>query len=116
MFRYFFKDRVHEPLAIAAILATAITLNVAWIINMLVERVPLIQRALTFSPMIGPVSGMYLLSLTSFIGYTVFLTLFLRGKDCSHLRSTVLRFFLFSLIAFFVMTLPFIYTFSIVVE
>lgn len=116
MFRFFSQDRVHESIVASALIAASVTLHVGWILNLLVVRVDAVQSWLTFSSSIGPVSGMYSIAIFSYLLLFLVSVAFLKGRDCSHIRSSIFGFFLFSLFAFFVMTLPFIYSFSLAVE
>lgn len=116
MFRFISKHKVHESLIVAALVAASLTFHVAWILNLLVVRVQSVRLALILSNDIGPVSGMYTVALSVYFIVFFLTTLILKGRDCSHFRKSIFGFFLFSLFAFFVMTLPFIYSFSIAVE
>jgi len=116
MFRFFSRDRVHESIVASALIATSITLHVGWILNLLVVRSEAIRLGLTFLPSIGPVSGMYAIAICSYLIIFLISIVFLKGRDCSHIRTGIFGFFLFSLFAFFVMTLPFVYSFSVAVE
>ncbi|MEK7452225.1 MAG: hypothetical protein AAB664_02710 [Patescibacteria group bacterium] len=116
MFSFFSKQRFHESVALAALFAASITLHVAWISNLLVARVPFFQQWFTLAPSVGPVSGLYAKSLFSFLVIFFCAAWYWRGKDCSHARKHLFQFFLISLLTFFLMTLPFVYQFSVTVE
>lgn len=116
MLRFFSKHHFYESVALAALFAVSLTLHIAWISNLLVARVAYFQTLFNIVPSIGPVSGLYLNSFLSFIILFVLVFLYWRGKDCSHARKTLFSFFLFSLVTFFVMTLPFVYQFSVLIE
>ncbi|OGL61597.1 hypothetical protein A3C09_00815 [Candidatus Uhrbacteria bacterium RIFCSPHIGHO2_02_FULL_47_44] len=113
MFHHLFKNRFHESIACAALLAGALTLQVMWIVNLLVVRIPFIARLYTIIPSVGPISGMYLKAIGTFVFVFLIAGWYWRGKDCSHHRKSLLSFFLFSTLIFFVMTLPFVYSFSV---
>lgn len=113
MLHLFPKNRFHESVACAALLAGSITLHVMWIVNLLVVRVPLLARLSSIVPAVGPISGMYVKALGSFVAVFFLACWYWRGKDCSHHRRSLLWFFLFSTVIFFVMTLPFVYAFSV---
>ncbi len=116
MFSFSPASRFHESVACAALFAASLTLHVMWVVNLLVVRIPLIAQWFSLIPSIGPISGMYLKAVGSFVFFFVSSMLFWRGKDCSHHRTVLLPFFLFSLVCFFLMTLPFVYLFSVTVE
>ena len=108
--------RIHESIALSALLSGAFTLQTAWIANLLVYRNEWVRDWFTLSEKIGPISGMYL---RSFIAYAVLFGVFMilwRGKDCSHWRQRVFWFFLISVVMFLIMTLPIVYQFSVTVE
>lgn len=114
-FLHFFHKRVHESLALSAYLSAAVTLQIAWIANLLVHRVPIVREQFNLIPSIGPVSGLYLKTIVSyFLLFGIFVLLF-RGKDCSRWRERVFWFFLVSIVMFLVLTLPIVYEFSITV-
>ncbi|MBT5808288.1 hypothetical protein HOI18_03370 [Candidatus Uhrbacteria bacterium] len=113
MFKKLFKPRVHESVAIAALFSASITLNVAWIINLLVHRSDRVWAWFEMSERIGPISGMYTKTLLSFFCVMFVTWMFCRGKDCSHQREGVFWFFVASIVLFLVMTLPFVYEFQI---
>ena len=113
MFHLLPKNRFHESIACAALLAGALTLHVMWIVNLLVVRVPFIARFYTIVPSVGPISGMYLDAIGTFVFVFLFSGWYWRGKDCAHHRKSLLSFLLFSTFIFFVMTIPFVYSFSV---
>ncbi|MCX6714824.1 MAG: hypothetical protein NTX72_03345 [Candidatus Uhrbacteria bacterium] len=116
MLHLFSKNRFHESVACAALLAGSITLQVMWIVNLLVVRIPFIAQLYSIVPSVGPISGMYLKAVLTFVLVFLIAALYWRGKDCSHHRTSLLNFFLFSTVIFFVMTLPFVYSFSVMFE
>ncbi len=111
-----FRQRIHESLALSAVFALSVTLHVAWLTNLLVHKIPAIQEWFTVSHTIGPVSGMYLFTLISFVLVFGVGVLVWRGRDCSHWRDRILWFFVVSLLVFFIMTLPIVYDFGVAVE
>lgn len=113
---HLFHKRVHESLATAAFLSVAVTLQIAWMANFLVHRIPSIREQFNIIPSVGPVSGLYLKTfISSFLLFGIFVLLF-RGKDCSHWRDRVFWFFLVSIVMFLVLTLPIVYEFTVTVE
>lgn len=113
MFHFFLKDRFHESVACAALLAGSLALHVMWISNLLVVRIPFFARLFSIVPSIGPLSGLYTKASLTFLFVFFISVWYWKGKDCSHHRRSLLEFFLFSTLIFFVMTLPFVYSFSV---
>lgn len=113
MFTFYFKQRFHESIACATLLAGSITLHVMWICNLLVVRVPMIREWYSIVPSIGPIFGMYLDAAGAFLSVLIFASWYWKGKDCSHHRKHLTTFFLFSTLIFIIMTLPFVYSFSV---
>jgi len=116
MFSFFSKHRFHESLACATLISGSITLHVMWISHLLVVRSVFFRNLFSVVPAIGPISGLYLKAVGIFFVVFLLSVLYWKGKDCSHQRKHLLTFFLFSTLIFFVMTLPFVYSFSITVE
>ncbi|MEK7615260.1 MAG: hypothetical protein AAB431_02660 [Patescibacteria group bacterium] len=110
----FFKNRIHESIALSASLSAALTLQVGWICVLLIERSEHVRKWFTLSEKIGPVSGLYLKMLVLFILFFGVCVLVRRGKDCSHWRAGVQWFFVISLIMYFIFTLPVLSSFVIV--
>ena len=115
MMTFFSKHRFHESIALATVFAASVTLHVAWISNLLVAQVPLFQQWASVVPSIGPISGLYLKAVLVFIIVSILSVLYLRGKDCSMHRKSILFFFIASIVVFLVMTIPFVYSFSAVI-
>lgn len=111
-----FHKRVHESLAIAALLAAAVTLQCAWIANLLVHRSEWVREQYTLIASVGPLSGLYLDTIIGYVFLFGIFVLIFRGKDCSYWRERVFWFFLVSIVMFLVLTLPIVYEFSITVE
>ncbi len=112
----FFRSRVHESIALSASLAAALTLQLGWICNLLVERSHWVAEWFTLSSKIGPVSGLYLKMVIAYFLIFALSVLSFRGKDCSHWQQQVFWFLLISIGMYFILTLPAVYQFSIVVE
>ena len=111
-----FKKRIHESVALAAYLSAAIVFQIAWMANWLVHRSDWIQSQFNLVESVGPISGLYLKTAVGyFLLFGIFVVVF-RGKDVSHWRDRVFWFFLFSLVMFFVLTLPIVYEFVVTVE
>lgn len=116
MLSLFSNSRFHESIACATLLAGSITLHVMWICNLLVVRVPFIREWISVVPSVGPISGMYLKAISSFILVFLVASWYWKGKDCSHHRKHLTTLFLFSTLIFVIMTLPFVYSFSVTFE
>ncbi len=112
----FFHKRIHESLALAAFLSAAVTLQVAWMANLLAHRSEWVREQYTLVASVGPISGLYLKSAICYILLFGIFVLIFRGKDCSHWRDRVFWFFLISIAMFLVLTLPIVYQFSITVN
>ena len=110
---HFFHNRIHEPLALAALFAGSVALHVAWIDNLLLTRSVLIRDWMTLNPDIGPISGLYLDTLGAFLTTFLIACAIWRGRDVAHWRERVFWFFAGSVIVFMFMTLPFVYGFVI---
>lgn len=115
MFRLF-HQRIHESLALSAMLSAAVTLQVAWIANLLVHRSEWMREQFTLIASIGPLSGLYLKTAIGYIFLFGIFVLIFRGRDCSHWRDRAFWFFLISVAMFLVLTLPIVYEFSISVQ
>ncbi len=113
MFFGLIKKRLHESIALSAVLATSLALHAAWVTNLLAARLPVLNDYLTLDKRIGPVTGMYVITFSVFFLTFWIFVLWFRGKDCSDFRSRVLWFFVASLITFLVLTHPLVYEFEI---
>lgn len=110
----FFRKRVHESFALAAIFAGSVALHVAWIDNLLISKSPQIREWVTLNPDIGPISGLYIDTLGAFFVTLLLAAAIWQGRDVAHWRERVFWFFVLSIIIFILMTLPFVYGFVIV--
>jgi hypothetical protein len=111
-----FHKRIHESLALAAQFSVAVTLQIAWISNLLVHRSEWAREQATLIASIGPISGLYLESAVLYVLLFGIFVLSFRGRDCSHWRDRAFWFFLISIAMFLVLTLPIVYEFSITVR
>lgn len=107
------QKRVHEPIALGALLGASISLHAAWILNLLFTRLPTLENYLTLSERIGPVTGMYAVTGVTFLVAFGLATIWFRGKDCAHFRSRAFWFFIASVAAFAVLTHPLVYEFEL---
>ena len=110
----FFRERIHESFALAAVFAGSVALHVAWIDNLLITRSITVAQMITLNPDIGPISGLYIDVLGAYFTSLLIAAALWRGRDVSHWRERVFWFFIFSIITFLVMTLPFVYGFAVV--
>lgn len=100
MFRLF-KNRPYEPVAVAAVAGAAASLHAAWIANLVLVR----------AGYAGPPHALYL-----FVGavYAIILALTLawcRGRGCADARERAMHALIVAVVAFLVMTCPFVYGF-----
>ncbi len=110
---HFFRNRIHESLALSALFAGSVALHVAWIDNLLITRSVFIREFITLNPDIGPISGLYVDTLGAFFVSFLLAAFFWRGRDVSHWRDRVFWFFVTSIVVFLLMTLPFVYGFAV---
>ena len=111
-----FRNRIHESIALGAILSASLTLQCAWISNLLVHRSEFIRELHNIVPSIGPISGLYFKTIIVFIFLFGLSVLFFKGRDCSVWRGRVFGFFYISIVMFFVLTMPVVYEFSVSVN
>lgn len=106
------STRLHEPVALGALFAAGVSLHVLWITNLLTLRVPGASRTMSLIPELGPASGLFALcSLVYLVIWLGTIAVF-RGRDCEPVRDGVFWFFLSSVVAFGLLTLPFVSGFS----
>lgn len=109
----FFKKRIHESFALAAVLAGAVALHVAWIDNLLVSRSTTIAQWVMLNSEIGPISGMYVDTIGAFFVALLLAAGVWSGRDVSEWRDRVFWFFIVSIVVFLLMTMPFVYGFAV---
>lgn len=105
--------RIHEPIALAALFACSVTLHGAWIANLFLVRIPSLASSLVRLPALGPISGLYTLMGGTYLTLFVLTAFWFRGRDCTPAREGVFWFFVSSVIAFTLLTLPSVYEFSL---
>lgn len=109
---FFFKPRIHESIAIAAVIAAAVVLHGLWITNLLLIRSTLVSGFFHGASEKSAVPSLYLFGLLLFLTIWWILVLVFKGRDCSDYREGALWFFVISAIVFFVMTVPVVVGFS----
>jgi hypothetical protein len=103
---FFLKPRIHESVALAAIIAAAAALHSLWIANMLLTRCPMVKGFFSGSSEKGAVASLCLFGLLLFSAVWCVLSLAFKGRDCSPHRESAFWFLVVSVLIFFVMTLP----------
>lgn len=98
-----FKSRVHESIAVAALFAAGVSLQTAWITNLVWFRT-------SRSDALG---SLYLFVATVYAIIFVLTVAWCRGRDCSDFRDRAYHFFLISMLIFAAMTLPIVYGFRL---
>ena len=97
-----FKSRVHESLAAAALFAAGVALQAAWITNLVWFR----------TSRTDALGSLYLFVATVYAIIFVLTAAWFRGKDCSDFRDRAYHFFFISILIFAAMTLPIVYGFT----
>lgn len=106
------STRLHEPVALGALFAAGISLHVLWIANLITLRVPGAARSLSLVAELGPASGLFVLCVSVYAAIFLGTVFAFRGRDCEAARDGVFWFFLSSVVAFALLTLPFVAGFS----
>jgi|GEM_PF-703467 len=107
------RHKIHEPIALSALVAAGFSLNTVWILNLLADRTHIVFNNLTIDNRVGPVTGLYLMGALIYAFVFGSATLWFRGKDCRLFRDRALWFLVASVIAYLVMTIPEVYSFEI---
>jgi hypothetical protein len=100
---HLFKDRVHEPVAVAGMAGAAAALHAAWMANLLLFRW---SRTDTLSPLYLFVACVFVIIFTLMLAWC-------RGRDCSDIRDRVLHAFCVAVFVFLAMTFPPVYGFGL---
>ena len=100
-------------MALAAVFAGALTLNAAWLANLLATRIPAVHEWFIFTKSVGAISGLLLTSTIIYLVSFLLVTLWYRKRDCSHQREAAYWFLIISIIIFSIMTIPGIFEFRI---
>ncbi len=107
------SSRIHEPLALAALFAAGVSLHLLWMGNLLALRLVPVGEALDFLPSIGPMSGLYAIVAAAYVLTFAVVAVVFRGRDCTSAREGAFWFFVSAVIAFAVLTLPFVAGFGV---
>lgn len=107
----FQRPRIHESLALAAVLATAVTVNILWITNFLIFRLPTVKGFFEISPERGVIADLFLFGFVLFLIFWLLFSLIFKGRDCSVHRESGFWFLVVSLILFLIMTFPSVFSF-----
>ncbi len=111
-----FHARVHESVAAAALLAAGVTLHVLWIGNLLAVRIPAVRETFTLMPELGSASGLFCLAVAAYALVFFPAGVWFKGRDCSHARDPIFWFFIASVAAFALLTIPFVHGFGVAME
>ena len=113
MFRFFGRKRIHEPIAIGAVIAGAVSLHALWIVNFLSFRFPVVEELLTLIDGVGTGTGLFFVGLIVYVIAWAAVAVILRGRDCSEYRDRSFWLLMVSVVLFLVFTFPPIFTFAI---
>ena len=97
------KPRIHESVAVAAVLAAGVSLQSVWILNLVWFR-----QART-----DTLGALYLFVASVYAIIFALAVTWCRGRDCADIRDRAYHFLLISILIFAAMTLPIVYGFSI---
>jgi hypothetical protein len=113
MLGLFHRKRIHEPVAIGAVIASAVSLNAFWILNLLSARVVAVWDLLNLNPELGSITGLALASSAVYLLTWAIVALLLRGRDCSDYRDRAFWFLIVSIFLFLIFSFPAVYGFSL---
>ncbi len=102
MFRWM-KRRIHEPVAVAAIIGAASALHAAWIVNLLFFRQ---SRTDTLAALYLFVACVYAIMFALTLAWC-------RGRDCGDLRERAIHALSVATMVFLAMTFPLVYGFAV---
>ena len=95
------QNDTHIPTANGALISVALSLHVFWILNLFKEASPSVKEWLTFYNPVGPLSGLFIVSLVAFVLLLLVLSP-LRIKN----QQFALWFFIVSTVLFALMVFP----------
>ncbi len=98
-----FKQRIHESIAVAALVAASAALHAGWILNLIWYR----------SNLVDSLGSLYLFVVSVYAIIFFFSLAWCKGRDCSDHRDRAYHTFLISALIFIAMTLPIVYGFSV---
>jgi hypothetical protein len=116
LFSHLFRPRIHESVALAGLTAVSAALHMGWLIHFILFRSSAVLGWFLLDESVGPISGIYLMTLLMFVLVFVLSVLWFRGRDCTDFRDRVFWFFIVSLILFAILTFPPVYGFEIIAE
>ncbi|MFH1253290.1 MAG: hypothetical protein V1664_03100 [Candidatus Uhrbacteria bacterium] len=99
-------QKIHEPIALAAVISAAMALQVFWISNFLFSRFCGLGYSVVFTSGWEMIGVLYVLAGLVFLALWSILALVFRGRDVSHHRNSAFWFLVISLFIFLVMTAP----------
>lgn len=114
LFYRLFRPRIHESVALAGLTAASAALHMGWFSHFVLFRSSAVLGWFLLDESVGPISGVYLMTLLVFVLVFVLSALWFRGRDCTDFRDRVFWFFVVSLIMFVVLTFPPVYGFEII--
>lgn len=106
MLHFFRRERIHEPIAVGAVIAAAVSLNVMWMLNLLSYRFAGLEQSLTLIPNVGTGTGLFLAGFITFLFVWACVAVLLRGRDCSDYRDRAFWFFVLTIVLYLVFTFP----------
>lgn len=98
---HWFTSRIHEPVAVAALVGASAALHAGWMLNLLWYRLARVDT----------LGALYLFVLCVYTILFVLTLAWCRGRDCADIRDRAYHFFLVSIAIFVAMTLPVVYGF-----
>lgn len=97
-----FRSRVHEAVAVAALIAASVSLHAAWIGNLVWFRMAKVDV----------LGALYLFVACVYVIIFALAFAWCRDHDLSDLRDRAYHFFLVSIVIFVALTLPIVYGFA----
>lgn len=100
---HWFKKRIHEPVAVAALVGAASALHAAWIVNLLFFR----------QAMADTLSTLFLFAACVYAIMFALTLAWCRGRDCADLRERSIHALSVAVLVFLAMTFPLVYGFHL---
>ncbi len=108
------ERHMKEHIAAGALIATSATLHLVWILAFIASRSVDFERFLSINHDAGLYSGLYGFSILFFILVFLITSIWFQNRDCSHNRKRFFEFFIFSVVAFVIMTIPMVFGLSLI--